>query len=256
MTESTGTPVPRLWTGICYKALLIIYDRLYNSIVAHRLIGLFTYSLIHLQQTHMKLFLDIETLPAPGEKMELIKTFWEESRKKGAFRETKGMNDFDTYFRNTSFQGEFGRILCIGYAIDDKEADCLTGDEKEILRKFWGLAKDASLFIGHNVMDFDLKFIYKRSIILGIKPSRELNFARYRKDPIFDTMYEWEKWSGKGVGLHRLSIALGLESPKSEGIDGSQVYDFFLAGKTEEIYKYCIRDVEATRRVYKRITFS
>ena len=203
----------------------------------------------------MKLFLDIETLPAPGDKIEIVKQLWEESIKKNASRITKGFNDFDTYFRNTSFQGELGRIFCIGYATDDAPAECLTGDEKEILRKFWSLAKDAHLFIGHNVMDFDLKFIYKRSIILNVQPSRDLNFARYRKDPIFDTMHEWEKWSGKGVGLHRLCLALDFASPKEEGIDGSKVYDYFLAGKGDEIAKYCQRDVEATRKVYKRMIF-
>ena len=204
----------------------------------------------------MKLFLDIETLPAPGDKMELLKTFWEDSRKKNGGKIIPGLNDFDTFFRNTSFQGEFGRILCIGYAIDDKPTECISGDEKEMLRKFWGLAKDANLFIGHNVMDFDLKFIYKRSVILNVRPSRELSFARYRSNPIFDTMHEWEKWSGKGTGLHRLSLAMGMASPKEEGIDGSQVYDYFLAGKTEEIIEYCKRDVEATRKVYNRITFN
>jgi len=204
----------------------------------------------------MKLFLDIETLPAPGEKMELIKSLWEESRKKNGGRMIPGMNDFDTFFRNTSFQGEFGRIFCIGYAVDTKPADCISGDEKEMIEKFWGLAKDADLFIGHNVMDFDLKFIYKRSIILGVRPSRDLSFARYRSNPIFDTMHEWEKWSGKGTGLHRLTLAMGLASPKEEGIDGSQVYDYFLAGKTDKIIEYCKRDVEATRKVYNKITFN
>ena len=204
----------------------------------------------------MKLFLDIETLPAPGDKIEIIKQFWEDSRKKNGGKEIKGTNDFDTFFRNTSFQGEFGRILCIAYAIDDAPAEFIAGDEKEIVRKFWGIAKDASLFIGHNVMDFDLKFIYKRSVILGVRPSRELNFARYRNTPIFDTMHEWEKWGGRGVSLHRLSIALGFASPKEEGIDGSKVYDFYLAGKVDDICKYCKRDVEATRRVYNAMTFN
>ena len=203
----------------------------------------------------MKLFFDIETLPAAGDKMDLIKSFWEDSRKKSGTKETKGMNDFDTFFRNTSFQGEFGRICCIGYATDNNEAGCLSGDEKEILQKFWGIANDADLFIGHNIMEFDFRFIYKRSIILGVRPSRNLNFARYRSDPIFDTMKEWEKWGAQGTSLHKLSIALGIASPKEEGIDGSKVYDHFLAGKIDDICKYCMRDVEATRKVYKRITF-
>ncbi|MCX6812772.1 MAG: ribonuclease H-like domain-containing protein [Candidatus Berkelbacteria bacterium] len=212
-----------------------------------------------------KLYLDIETLPASGEQMAIIKNFYEEAKKKKALNGTgngssrQNQNEatsFDNYFRGTSFSGEFGRIFCIGYAVDDQPAECLSGTEKEILTKFWEIARDASLFIGHNVMDFDMRFIYKRSIVNNIKPTQDLSFARYRSNPIFDTMKEWEKWGAIGASLHKLSIALGIASPKEEGIDGSQVYDFFLAGKTAEIVEYCIRDVEATRKIYKRITFS
>ncbi|MEI8143463.1 MAG: ribonuclease H-like domain-containing protein [Candidatus Berkelbacteria bacterium] len=203
----------------------------------------------------MKLFLDIETLPAPGEKMDIIKSLWEMARKKNKSPLKKGDNDFETFYRNTSFQGEFGRILCIAYAKDDKPTEVLFGDEKEMLQKFWEIAKDATRFIGHNVMEFDLRFIYKRSIIHGVKPSRDLSFARYRSDPIYDTMKEWEKWGAQGASLHKLSIALGVTSPKEEGIDGSKVYDYFLAGKSEDIYKYCKRDVEATRNVYNKMNF-
>lgn len=203
----------------------------------------------------MKLFLDIETLPVSGEQLSIVKEFYEESRKKRArdFKYTE--TNFDTYMRNTSFQGEFGRIFCIGYAVDNQPAESLSGDEKGILQKFWGIAKDADLFIGHNILDFDLRFIYKRSIIHNIRPSRDLSFARYRSEPIFDTMKEWEKWGAQGASLHRLSISLGIASPKEEGIDGSQVYDYYLAGKHQEIIEYCKRDVEATRAIYKKIAF-
>jgi hypothetical protein len=91
-----------------------------------------------------KLFFDIETLPAPGDKVDLIKSFWEESRKKNGNKELRGLNDFDTFFRNTSFQGEFGRIFCIGYAIDDKPSECLFGDEKRSSKSFGVLPKTAT----------------------------------------------------------------------------------------------------------------
>jgi len=202
-----------------------------------------------------RLFFDIETLPAEGKDVEIVKQLWEDAKKKSANSEKKTENTFDNFFRNTSFQGEFGRILCIGYAVEGEPVQCLSGDEKEILKDFWEIAKDADLFIGHNIMEFDLRFIYKRSIIHNIKPSRELNFARYRNNPIYDTMKEWEKWGAIGTSLHKLSICLGVTSPKEAGIDGSKVYDFYLDGKAEEIYKYCKRDVEATRSVYERMTF-
>jgi len=208
-----------------------------------------------------KLFLDIETLPANGDQMPIIKDLFEEYKKKNGKNKIPNQvrddnTSFDSYFRSTSFSGEFGRILCIGYAINDQETKCLVGDEKKMLEDFWQIAKDADQFIGHNVMDFDLRFIYKRSIISGVKPSRDLSFARYRSDPIFDTMKEWEKWGAQGVSLHKLALALDIESSKSDGIDGSKVYDYFLLGKVDDIYKYCKRDVEVTRKIYNRMKFN
>jgi len=47
--------------------------------------------------------------------------------------------------------------------------------------------------VGHNIYDFDLKFIPKRSIIHGVRSTVDRSFARYRNRPIFDMMYEWER---------------------------------------------------------------
>lgn len=185
--------------------------------------------------------------------MSMLKDLYLEEKKKGTSKTVS--KSFDEYFRNTSFQGEFGRIFCIGYAVNNQPAECLSGDEGKMLEDFWQIAQDASLFIGHNILDFDFRFIYKRSVILGVKPSLDLSFARYRNSPIFDTMKEWDKWSNHAVSLHQLSIVLGVGSPKEEGIDGSKVYDHFLAGKTDKIIEYCKRDVEATRKVYQKICF-
>ena len=140
-----------------------------------------------------------------------------------------------------------------------------------MLEDFWDMAANIDLFIGHNIMEFDLKFIMQRSIILGVKPSwnkyeepgkkpwemgKFLSFARYRNCPIFDTMCEWNNWgrSTGGSNLEHIALAMGIPTPK-EGIDGSQVWNFFKAGKVKEIADYCKRDVETTRAVYKRMVF-
>ena len=106
-------------------------------------------------------------------------------------------------------------------------------------------------------MDFDLRFIYQRSIILQIKPTKELSFARYRNYPIYDTLREWQKWHMSSNGydsLDALAQAMDIPSPK-DNIDGSQVYAYYQAGKLKEIYEYCKRDVDTTRRVYKKMIF-
>lgn len=214
-----------------------------------------------------RLFLDIETLPAHEDSHDKLKYLHDKKQEKSGKdgKET----DFEEYLLKTSFDGAFGRILCIAYAVDDKPVEVLYegGDEKRVLEKFWEIVKSLSRepnnyqypdyglqFIGHNVMDFDLRFIYQRSIIHKVKPAYDLNFARYRSYPIFDTMKEWVRWSMGAIGLEHLCLALGVPTPK-EGIDGSQVAEFHAKGKDKEICEYCQRDVEATREVYKRMMF-
>lgn len=211
-----------------------------------------------------KLFLDIETLPASDEHLETLRHLFD--KKNPEFDQEK----FDEYLQRTNFDGSFGRILCIAYAVDNEAAKCFCNvdNEKETLRQFWELVSAISLeprnmqypdygvqFIGHNVMDFDLRFIYQRSIVLGVRPSYEINFARYRSYPVYDTMKEWSKWSNSAVGLDTLALAFGVPSSKDGGIDGSQVAEFYKNGKVDEIVEYCKRDVETTRAVYQRMTF-
>lgn len=199
-----------------------------------------------------KLFLDIETLPAHEDSHEVLKFIFEKKKYKEKI-------DFEQFLLGTSFDGSFGRILCVGYAENDEQTKVLDGsqNESEMLQCFWDIAKDKNLFVGHNVIDFDMKFIFQRSIILGIKPPknhRSMSFARYRNDPMYDTMWEWSKWSSNKVGLEQLAMSMGIPTPK-KGIDGSQVYDFYKAGKIQEILDYCKRDVETTRLIYKKLNF-
>lgn len=204
-----------------------------------------------------KMFLDIETIPAAGSDLPKLKDLYDKKKKKYELAGTKYTKKFKDFVETTNFSGSFGQILCLCYAIDDEEVECLSGKEVNILKDFWEIARNVDIFVGHNVMDFDLRFIYQRSIIFGVKPTKNLSFARYRNDPIFDTLREWQKWNiGNGGydSLDALAQAMDIPSPK-EGIDGSQVYKFYQDGKSKEIYEYCKRDVETTRKVYKKITF-
>lgn len=201
------------------------------------------------------LLFDIETLPGEDRQR------WEETQGKSV-KPRKGEDQADAVeraYRETALDGDFGRIFCIAYCREpprDGPVNVLWGEERQILEKFWEIARDAALFVGHNVFEFDLKFIYKRSIIHRIRPTRELSFARYRNDPIYDTMSEWERWGrGEGITLERLALALGLPSPK-EKMSGAEVWDYYQAGRQEEILDYCKGDVDVLRQVYRRMTFT
>jgi hypothetical protein len=221
-------------------------------------------------------FIDIETIP-PDEKvreqlgLELVRHYAENYQ--AGPNSALAPEKIEEEFRRLALSGEMGRVLAIGIIVErgeeilhrgiigrDRETRLFHLDEARTLRGFWHLLSDFNterdLIIGHNVFDFDLSFLYKRSIIHRVRPPVRLSFARYRSRPIYDTMCEWNQWAFKGrVSLDRLAKALGLESSKGQGIDGSRVYDYFCAGCHEEIADYCMRDVELVRAIYRRMNF-
>lgn len=205
------------------------------------------------------LTIDIETLPA----LEMM------GKGLSAPQAEKNAEDH----LNTALNGDFGQILCIGFIDEDTGGRIKSGilgwdepherfknDERNILNRFWelmrGFRPDRDRIVGHNIFDFDLKFILKRSVVHGVRPGVDLSFARYRNQPIYDTMMEWERWSfNSRISLDRLARVLNLPSSKEQGIDGSRVYELYLAGDHRAIHDYCLRDVALIRRIYKRMNF-
>lgn len=200
-----------------------------------------------------RLYLDIETIPAEPEKQTVLKALHEKRVKEG-----RSAKSFEEVVEESGLNGAFGRICCLGYAQNDDPVRCLSGDEITILNQFWQLAKKTDLFVGFNLFDFDLRFIWQRSIILGVTPAIDLPFVRHTSSPIYDIMYEWSRWSG-GVGsrisLDALAQALNLPSPKNGSVSGRTVAKAYSEGRIAEICAYCSKDVEVTRSIYKRITF-
>ena len=199
-----------------------------------------------------KLFFDIETIPSAEEHREIHV----EIIKKLSSKKNKTVEEIH---EETSFEGTFGRLCCIGIIKEGPEGiiqkEVFSGTEKEILTKFWKAATDVDQFVGHNIWNFDLPFIYKRSIINGIKPRMNISFARYRNIPIYDTQQEWELWGyQKAQKLDTLAKVLGFPTSKDE-MDGSMVWKYFKDGKIDDICKYCMKDVELTRQVYYKMTF-
>lgn len=192
------------------------------------------------------LFFDIETVPT------------EKALRDNGLLESQLKLDEAEIIKRLSLSAATARILCLAYALEpplDCPVSVLGGEERNIIQEFWKLASETSLFVGHNLLDFDLRFIYQRSVIHQIKPSREISFARFRNAPVFDTMHEWSKWGREHVSLDLLAQTLGIPSPKAS-LDGSKVYSYFRAGRLAEICVYCSQDVETVRQVYRRLTFA
>jgi 3'-5' exonuclease len=199
-----------------------------------------------------KLFFDIETIPCDESMKDM---FVEIKRKLKSNVDIDELDGVEDLYAQSALDGTFGRICCIAYIKEGNgkmEKGVLKGDERTMLIEFWRVAADVNQLVGHNVFDFDIPFIIKRSIIHSIKP-RFINLAKFRSDSVYDTMYEWEKWAfGKKVKLDTLAKVFGFPTSK-DVMDGSQVWPAFKDGKIDEICTYCMKDVELTRQVYYRM---
>lgn len=170
-------------------------------------------------------------------------------------------------YRKTSLDGAFGQIAVIGYACNDQDPvtvwskDYQTA-EAQILTDFYKKLSVTALrvsqpqFVGHNINGFDLRFIFQRSVVNGIRPPSFIPFSAkpWEQDKVFDTMTAWAG-VGNRIKLDKLCKALGLPG-KPNNIDGSKVWDFVNNGLIEEVAAYCADDVQQTYACFKKLTFA
>lgn len=128
--------------------------------------------------------------------------------------------------------------------------------EKEILQKFWDIAKEYDEFISFNGRSFDAPFLSIRSAIHGIRPTRNLMEGRYayqqRSCRHVDLMDELTFYGAvlKRPSLHLTCRAFGIKSPKADGITGDDVSRLFKEKKFVDIARYNVGDLRATKALY------
>jgi DNA polymerase elongation subunit (family B) len=150
-----------------------------------------------------------------------------------------------------------GRIACIGLLFDDgnsiTEESFIDEDERGLLIQFWEHVEQTDLFVGHNVLNFDLPFIRQRSWILDVRPSRRIDLRRFYSKDLLDTMQIWCNWGAtKYPSLDGLGEVLGCGCKSGPG---SNVADWWSAGNRAAIAEYCREDVRLTYKLFCRLMF-
>ena len=168
------------------------------------------------------------------------------------------------YYEKAPLYAPFGRVVTIvvGRIRDNKIylKSYASYDEKELLQEF---NKDLQLvfennrntrLIGFNSNGFDSPYLLKRSIINGVKPARPLDEGTSKPWELMalDLAKIWQGTAFYPDSLIAVATALGLPSPK-DALDGSEVSNAFYEGRLEEIKTYCLKDVETTVRVYRKM---
>lgn len=213
----------------------------------------------------MHLYLDIETVPCEDEalkaevaagitppgnykKAETIAE-WEKNEKPKLIEEA---------LQKTGLDGGFGRVLCIGWAVDDGPVQVAHEAEERLLLQVvldeWAEFLDrAPTVVGHNVAGFDLRFLWQRCVVNGVFPQGLLNAMQAKPwdKGLQDTMLMWHPQNK--VSLAKLCKILGI--PKDDPVEGSQVSALFKAGEIDKVLEHCKSDVEAVRACHRRMTF-
>ena len=136
-----------------------------------------------------------------------------------------------------------------------KQVDIEEGDFKYVPMTEAETTDEFISFFGRRSV---VPYINIRSAVHGIRPSKDLLSNRYNSSR-FPGALHWDlaellTFYGSAMykgSLHRWCRAFGIESPKGE-MDGSQVGEYFKAGKGLEIAKYNVADLRATTALFHK----
>lgn len=220
------------------------------------------------------LFIDIETVgiesdyPTLEKKnpklAELFSNY--ESWFKKRFPEDIDVSLDQLFQTRTALVPEFARIVTVCLGIVDQSGKFKTtvfSDENERallieLRKTLFRCGELGYFLcGHNVKNFDIPMMAKRMIINNILPPKI--FPTYDTKPwevkAIDTRDVWQY--GQYASISTLDLmcgVMGVESSKSDEMDGSRVHEVFYKEKNiDKINTYCEKDVKVLYEVVKKL---
>jgi predicted PolB exonuclease-like 3'-5' exonuclease len=219
-----------------------------------------------------KLVIDIETVGIPWEELDpYVREYL-----------IKGLSDGDAEeARRAGGLSPFrGKIVAIGVINIDDGRSCamyevpgqtdlrsdkvgmrtyISGSEKQILEKFWTFFDNDARFISFNGRQFDGPFLMIRSAIHGVVPKRDLVGYRYGFHPNCDLREALNFFGTTNSRQFKFNLDLackvfGVETSKSEGVDGRSVEMWYRAGRHREIAEYCLGDVRATAELYEKVS--
>lgn len=215
-------------------------------------------------------YFDIETIPSqlPGIREELAASIEppgniSKTETIAAWHAEKKPALVEDAYLKTALDGGSGQVCVIGWAVGDNKpfsyavSDLSHDAERKMLQDFFCVVTDAGpvQFVGHNVIGFDFPFLWKRAMVLGVKPP--WIFPRNPKpwgETVADTMLLWDANQRSGGSMERICRLMGI--PGKGDINGSKVWTYVQAGRIDEVSDYCCDDVERTRSMHRRMTFA
>ena len=210
------------------------------------------------------LFFDIETIPSKDK--QVIERIASTIRPPGNIKKKESIDAWmsENYeqvlkekIHETGLNGAYGSVACIAFATNEKISSTTSDlNETQCIKSFYECIEDYETFCGHNIVGFDLKFLKQRSMILGIKPPKNILKAMNAKpwdDCIKDIMLMWDPDKNKMASLDMMCWWFGVKHDH-DGFDGSMVAETWPVDP-QKVIDYCVSDVKAAREIYYKMVF-
>jgi DNA polymerase elongation subunit (family B) len=131
--------------------------------------------------------------------------------------------------------------------------------EAEMLLSFWNGVKNYGTLVTFNGRAFDVPFLMARSASHNIRPSKNFLSNRYlgsqwanaKHIDLQEELTYYGAMRRRG-SLHLWCRLFGIESPKAQGVSGDDVGQLFAEKRYQDIARYNVRDIVATRDLYLR----
>jgi hypothetical protein len=151
-----------------------------------------------------------------------------------------------------SLEADLCEVVALGTQHVGRDPEVLTRqdhDEAAMLEWFWesvGLRR----FVGHNILQFDIPVLIRRSQLLGVKHP-VVNIDRYRT-PHIDTLQRLS-FNGaltlRSLGFYAKRFGVGHDDP----IKGSDIPQLVIDGNWQAIHDHCKSDLELTSHLAIRL---
>lgn len=149
-------------------------------------------------------------------------------------------------------------VLCIGYAWDDEEPQCIALDydmlsltvrdddaDRELVNRFSVIAEEATMVVGHNAKQFDIGVLRSRMVKHQVP-----DFAPFLID---DTYLGTRSIKFPSHKLDYLTKYLGIGSKEEHPYEMWLDVMMKVPGALDKMVTYCRGDVENNRKLYKRL---
>ena len=123
------------------------------------------------------------------------------------------------------------------------------GTEAQMLEDYWAMYRRVGgQTVGYNSINFDLPYLQRRSMDMGIVPMARVDLRRYQLKPSTDLMGILYNW-GRAKGLKFVCERYGIDNPNPEW-DGSMVSEM----TDTEVCQYVAGDIHMLVELWRKMS--